>query len=88
MAHDVSVVRKPVHELSLSDRAFTASFDDFSTYPLKVLDGVVARRQLVHRVLERHRSHSTQSPPDLHAQVGGLRRELMNEEGPARPAAA
>ena len=77
------LVRKAVDQPRLADDGFAAAFDDLTQQPLEVLLGLLVHRQRVHRVLDRDRAEVLQPPPDLDAQICGLRRELMDEQKPA-----
>ena len=77
------LVRKAVDQPRLADHRFAAAFDDLTQQPLEVLLGLLVHRQRVHRVLDRDRAEVLQPPPDLDAQICGLRRKLMDEQKPA-----
>ena len=64
--------------------ASPAAGDDLPAHPLEVLEGLVAARQDVDGVLDRHRAQRLQTPPDLHPQVAGRGRDLVDEDEPPR----
>ena len=76
------LIRGPVDEPSLADHGLATSFDDLTPQPGEVLLCLGGRRQQVDRVLHRDRAQRLEPPPDLDAQIGGLRRQLMNQQQP------
>src|SRR5262249_10697097 len=79
------LVAEPIDEVGLADHPFAAALLDLAQQPLEVLERLLARRQHIDRVLDRDRAETLQPPPDLDPQIGGLRRQLGNQEKPASP---
>ena len=75
-------IREPVDEPGLADHGLTAPFDDLAPQPGEVLLRLGGRRQDVDRVLHRDRAQGLEPAPDLDAQIGGLRRQLMDQQQP------
>ena len=78
-------IRKALDELRLADHRLAAALDDFLEQPPEILLRLGVRRQRVDRAFHRDRADVLQSPPDLHSEIGGLGRQLVNEEQPPLP---
>ena len=76
------VVLQAFDEPRFADRGVAATLDDLTQEPLEVLLGLVGPGRHVHRVLDRHRAHRLQAPPDFHPEVRWLGRNLVDEEQP------
>src|SRR5919198_773102 len=76
------VVPKPVDEGSFAQRRIAAFPDDLAQDPFEVLASLVASRQHVDRVLDRDRPEGLEPSPDLHPEVRGLRRDLVDQQEP------
>ena len=74
---------EPIHEVRSADRRVAAALDDLRANPLEVLALLFAVGKDVHGVLHRYSTDALQPTPDLHAQVIGLGRNLVDEEQPA-----
>ena len=75
-------VRQTLDEARFTDGRVPAPGHDLPPHPLEVLEGLVAPRQHVDGVLHRDRSKALEAPADLHPEVAGLGRDLVDEEEP------
>ena len=69
-------------QLRLADQRLAAAFDDLLGEPGEVLARLGVAGQRVDRVLHRHRAQRLQPPPHLDPRIGGLGRQLMNQQQP------
>jgi hypothetical protein len=75
-------VAEAIDEGGPTDRRLAAPLDDLTEDPLEVLHALLGLGEDVHGVLDRHGADARQAPPDLHPEIVGLGRNLMNEEQP------
>ena len=80
---DDTALVDPAERRRLEDARLAAQGDHFGTQPLEIFARLLARRKHVDRVFHRNRSYLLQPPPDLHAPVGRMRRQLVHEDKPA-----
>ena len=78
------LVGEPFDQARLDQRGVSTPFDDLTQDPVEVLEGLVAGGQRVDGVLDPDRAEALEPAPDLHPEVAGLRRDLVDEEQPAR----
>ena len=71
-------------EPGLANRGIAAAGGDLPQDPLEILHSLIPAWQHVHRVLDRHRAQALEPAPDLHPEVIGLRRDLMDQQQPLR----
>src|SRR3954452_4810411 len=76
------LVRETSDELGLADQPLPALVLNFLQEPLEILLGLLARRQRVDRVLDRHGADALQAAPDLHPGVGRLGGQLIAQQQP------
>src|SRR5262249_41084607 len=76
------VVGQAVDETRLAERRLPSFFLDLAQHPLEIFPSLVGVRERIDGVLERDGAERLEPAPDLHAQVGRLRRKLMNEHEP------
>src|SRR5205823_3046567 len=63
---DVDALPRTFNEARFAHRSVAAALDDLAQQPLEVLLRVVGPGCHVYRVLDRHRPHRLQPPPDFH----------------------
>ena len=78
------LVGEALDEPGLADDRLAAALHDLAQEPLEVLLRLGRRGQRVDGVLDRDRADALEPPPDLDPQVGGLGRQLMDQQQPAR----
>src|SRR5260221_10630542 len=67
----------------LADHGFAATLNDLLQEPFEILLGLRIGGQGVDGVFDRNGTDSLQSAPDLHAKIGRLGRQLMNQQQPS-----
>ena len=77
-------IGQPVDQGRLADDRLAAALDDLLGEPGEVLARLGIGRQRVDGALHRDRAQRLQPPPDLHPRIGGLGRQLMDQQQPAR----
>jgi hypothetical protein len=78
-------VGQAVDERRLADNRLAAALDDLLGEPGEVLARLGIRRKRVHGAFHRHRAQRLQPPPHLHPRIGGLGRQLMDQQQPTGP---
>src|SRR5215472_1219266 len=76
-------IRKPVDEPRLADQGFAAFRQDLLQQPVEILLALLAGGERIDRVLDCDRAQGLEPAPDLDAEIGGLGRELVDQEQPA-----
>src|SRR5262249_48280069 len=76
------VVGQAVDEARFAERRLPSFFLDLAQHPLEIFPSLVGVRERIDGVLERDGAERLEPAPDLHTQVGRLRRKLMNEHEP------
>src|SRR5260221_13449738 len=77
------ITGQPVDQPRLADHGFAATLNDLLQEPFEILLGLRIGGQGVDGGFVRNRTDSLQSPPDLHAQIGPLWRQLMDQQAPS-----
>ena len=78
------IIRKPVDEAGLAQERLTATFDDLAQQPFEILLGPFAHGERMHGILDRDRADPLQPAPDLDPEIGGLRRQLVDQQQPTQ----
>ena len=79
------LIGQAIDQAGLADHGLAAAFTDLFQHPLKILLRLLIRGQRIDRVFDRHGAERLQAAPDLDAQIGGLRRDLVDQQQPAVP---
>ena len=79
---DEPAIRFRIDERTLGEGGFPAIRRDLTRQPFEVLTRLVADRQDVYGAFQGHGSDALQAPPELHPQIVGLGRELMDQHEP------
>ena len=66
----------------LADDRLAAALDDLLGEPGEVLARLGVGRQRIDGALHRHRAQRLQAPPHLHPRIGGLGRQLVDQQQP------
>ena len=77
-------IGQPVDQGRLADDRLAAALDDLLGKPGEVLARLDVRRQRIDRALHRDRAQRLQAAPDLDPRIGGLGRQLMDQQQPGR----
>ena len=76
------LVAQAIDQTGFADHALAAAVLDLAQEPLEILARLLAGRQHVDRILDRHGAKALQPAPDLDPQIGWFGRQLMDQQQP------